>query len=128
MAIEKKAVYKCEVCGNIVESLWNGKPSVSCCGKPMTKLEANSIDAATEKHVPVVEINGNKVSVKIGDVAHPMAADHYILFIEVIDGNTVYRKDFVEGDTVAEATFTVENAENLQVRAYCNLHGLWSAA
>lgn len=124
--IEKKAVYFCEKCKNIVESLWDGKPPIKCCGATMEKLEANSVDAAQEKHVPVVERDGNNVKVKVGSVAHPMTAEHYILFVEVISGNKVYRQDFVEGDTVAEANFVVEGAD-LTVRAFCNLHGLWQA-
>jgi len=125
--IEKKQVYKCLKCGNIVESLWNGKPSISCCGETMTKLEANTVDASNEKHIPTVERKGNTVTVKVGEVAHPMVAEHYILFIEVIVGNKVYRYDFVEGDTTANATFEInENEKISEVRAYCNIHGLWS--
>lgn len=124
--IEKKAVYFCDKCKNIVESLWDGKPSIKCCGESMKKLEANTVDAAQEKHVPVVERDGDKVKVKVGSVAHPMAPEHYILFVEVISGNKVYQQDFVEGDTVAEAEFIV-GGDDLQVRAFCNLHGLWQA-
>lgn len=126
--IEKKAVYHCPTCGNIVESLWNGKPDIHCCGKPMNKLEENSVDAATEKHVPVIERDGQKVTVKVGEVAHPMTPEHYILFIELIYGNTVLRQDLVEGDTVAEATFLVdESITDLKARSYCNLHGFWAS-
>lgn len=126
MPVEKKAIYKCETCGTVVESLWNGKPPVECCGKTMDKLEANVEDAAVEKHVPVIERDGNKVIVKVGEVAHPMAPDHYILFIEVVAGNKVYRQDLVEGDTVAEAVFTIEE-QDIYARAYCNKHGLWTS-
>lgn len=124
--LEKKAVYKCEVCGNIVEALWNGKPSVICCGKPMTKQEPNTVDAAKEKHVPVLELDGNKVTVKVGEVAHPMTPEHYILFVEVVAGDKVYRHDFKEGDENAEATFLIEE-QDLVARAYCNMHGFWSS-
>lgn len=124
MPIEKKSVYKCEICGNIVESLWNGTPNVDCCGKPMQKLEENSVDAAVEKHVPVITRDGNKVTVKVGEVAHPMTPEHYILFIEVVAGNKIYRQDLIEGDTVAEATFLIEE-KDIYARAYCNLHGFW---
>lgn len=125
--LEKKAVYKCDVCGNVVEGLWNGKPSVSCCGQPMRKMDANTTDAAVEKHVPVIVREGNKVTVKIGEVPHPMSPEHYILFIELIDGDDVYRHDFKEGDTAAEATFHLEPKTGLLARAYCNLHGFWAS-
>lgn len=127
--LEKKKVYKCEKCGNIVEGLWNGKPSVSCCGQPMTELVANTVDAAQEKHVPVIENDGSKVTVKVGSVAHPMTSEHYILFIELIAGDKVYRKDLKEGETVPEATFCVcaDEGVALTARAYCNLHGFWAS-
>ena len=126
MMISKKSVYYCETCHNIVESLWNGKPSIVCCGEEMTELTANTVDAAVEKHVPVIERNGNSVKVSVGSVAHPMDKDHYILFIEVLAGDKVYRHDFKEGDTIAEAVFTVEEAD-ITARAFCNLHGLWQS-
>ena len=125
--LEKKQVYRCEVCGNIVEGVWNGKTSVSCCGQPMTKLVPNTVDAATEKHVPVIKRDGDVVTVQIGEVAHPMVPKHYILFIEVLAGDKVYRHDFKEGDTVAEATFLVDAETVITARAYCNLHGFWAA-
>ena len=123
--IRKKAIYRCAKCGNIVESLWNGSPSLFCCGEEMKELTANTTDAAKEKHVPVIERTGNKVTVKVGSVPHPMTKEHYILFVELLAGNTVLRHDFKEGDTVAEATFLVEENVPLQAREYCNLHGLW---
>jgi superoxide reductase len=124
--VEKKAVYHCKECGNIVESLWNGKPAISCCGNEMEKLEANTVDAAKEKHVPVIERDGNTVTVKVGDVAHPMTAEHYILFIEVLAGDKVYRHDLKKGDEAAIATFTVEETD-ITARSYCNLHGFWAS-
>ncbi|MGD9202220.1 MAG: desulfoferrodoxin [Chitinispirillia bacterium] len=122
--MEKKAVYKCEVCGNVVESLWNGKPPVVCCNKPMVKLEANTVDAATEKHVPVIIREGNTVTVKVGEVDHPMTEKHYIVFAEVVAGNKVYRQDFTPEDEKAQATFLIEETDII-ARAYCNLHGFW---
>ena len=122
----KKAVYKCSLCGNVVEGLWDGKTDVSCCGQKMTKLEPNTVDAAVEKHIPVISREGNKVTVSVGEVAHPMGADHYILFVEVLAGNNVYRHDFAEGDNKGEAVFYIEE-QDLVARAYCNLHGFWSA-
>jgi superoxide reductase len=127
--IEKKQVYRCNVCGNIVESLWNGKPDIVCCGAPMMKLEANTVDASKEKHVPVIERDGNTVTVKVGSAPHPMEPQHYILFIELLAGDQVYRHDLKEGDTAAEATFAVpDGAGALTARAYCNMHGFWASA
>ncbi len=125
--IEKKEVYYCEKCHNVVESLWNGKPNLACCNEPMKKLEPNTTDAAVEKHVPVIERDGNRVTVKVGGNPHPMQADHYILFVELLAGNKVYRQDFNEGDGTAEATFLVEE-QDLTARAFCNLHGFWQSA
>jgi superoxide reductase len=85
--LRKKSIYKCEVCGNIIESLWNGKTTLSCCGQPMQELVADTVDAAKEKHVPVIEKNGNKVTVKVGSVPHPMQPEHYILFVELLVGD-----------------------------------------
>jgi len=124
--IEKKAVYRGAKSGAIVESLWNGEQTIECDGEALTKLEPNTTDAATEKHVPVIERDGNKVTVKVGSAAHPMTPQHYILFVEILAGNKVYRHDFQEGDTVAEATFLIEE-QDLVARAYCNLHGFWSS-
>jgi superoxide reductase len=92
----------------------------------MRELEINTTDAAAEKHVPVIIREGKKVTVKVGEVAHPMTPDHYILFIELLYGDMVLRHDFKEGDTVAEATFFIddENAA-LQAREFCNKHGFW---
>jgi superoxide reductase len=122
----KKSVYYCKKCHNVIESLWNSKTSVSCCGEVMEELKPNTVDAAVEKHVPVIERNGNTVKVTVGSVPHPMEKDHYILFIELIAGDKVYRHDFKEGDTKAEAVFTVEDgATDLIAREFCNLHGFW---
>jgi superoxide reductase len=123
--IRKKTIYRCAKCGNIIESLWNGQPSIFCCGEEMKELTPNTTDAAKEKHVPVIERSGNKVTVKVGSVPHPMTKEHYILFVELLAGDKILRHDFKEGDTVAEATFIVEDDIPLQAREYCNLHSLW---
>jgi len=124
--VKKKSIYKCASCGSIVESLWNGNESLFCCGNEMKELVANTTDAAKEKHVPVIERKGKLVTVKVGEVAHPMTKEHYILFIELIAGDKVLRHDFKEGDTSAEATFLVDDeTAALSAREFCNLHGLW---
>lgn len=118
-------VYKCSVCGNIVEVSHVGGGELVCCGQPMIFQVENTVDASLEKHVPVVTAVGDKVNVKVGAVAHPMDADHYIEFIEVLTTTRIYRKYLKpELDRQAEADFTVEG-EVIAVRAYCNLHGLW---
>lgn len=125
--IKKGSIYKCTGCGAVVESLWNGNESLSCCGTEMKELIANTSDGAKEKHVPVIERQGKNVIVKVGSAAHPMTKEHYILFVELIAGETVMRHDFREGDTVAEATFYVEDETvELKAREFCNLHGLWA--
>jgi len=125
--LEKKQVYQCETCNNIVESLWNGNKPISCCRQTMTKLVPNTVDATVEKHVPKIIRDGNVVTVKIGEIAHPMAPKHYILFLEVLAGDKVYRHDFKEGDRVAEASFLIDENAEITARAFCNLHGFWSA-
>ncbi|MDD3520961.1 MAG: desulfoferrodoxin [Actinomycetota bacterium] len=120
-------IYKCEVCGNIVEMLHEGVGELVCCDQPMKLYEENTIDAALEKHVPVVEINDNKVAVKVGSVAHPMEEKHYIEWIEIIDeGGKAYRK-FLKPGEKPEAEFCIDITGNITVREYCNLHGLWKA-
>ena len=118
-------IYKCNVCGNIVEVVHAGGGELVCCGEPMKLLKENSTDAAQEKHVPVIEKSGSKVTVKIGSVAHPMVDEHYIEFIEIIADGKVYRKFLKPGDA-PEATFEIA-ANKLIAREYCNLHGLWKA-
>jgi len=122
---EKLQVYKCELCGNIVEVLHGGKGELVCCGKPMVLMTENTVDAAKEKHVPVVEISGGTVKVKVGDVAHPMEDKHWIEWIEIIADGKAYRQFLNPGDA-PEATFNVDAAQ-VTAREYCNLHGLWKA-
>jgi superoxide reductase len=118
-------IYKCEVCGNIVEVLHTGVGELVCCGEPMKLLVENTVDASKEKHVPVIEKAGNKVTVKVGSVAHPMEEKHYIEFIEVMADGKVYRK-FLKPGEKPEASFEI-NAAKISAREYCNLHGLWKA-
>jgi superoxide reductase len=118
-------IYKCEVCGNIVEVLHGGRGELVCCGLPMDLYEENTVDAAKEKHVPVIEKTAGAVKVKVGSVPHPMAEDHYIEWIEVIDGGDVYRRVLKPGG-LPEATFSVKGAD-VTARDYCNLHGLWKS-
>jgi superoxide reductase len=118
-------VYKCSVCGNIVEVLHGGPGELVCCGQPMALLTENTVDAAKEKHVPVIEKGANSITVKVGSVAHPMEEKHYIEWIELIADGKVYRQFLKPGDK-PEATFPI-TAEKVSAREYCNLHGLWAA-
>jgi len=120
---EKLQIYKCEVCGNIVEVLHGGKGELVCCGQPMKLFKENTVDAAREKHVPEVEKTSDGLKVKVGSVSHPMEEKHYIEWIEVIADGKAYREFLNPGD-ISEATFKIE-AEEVTAREYCNLHGLW---
>ena len=121
---ENLQIYKCEACGNIVEMLHGGDGELVCCGAPMKLYKENTVDAAKEKHVPVVEKIAGGFRVKIGSVAHPMEDKHYIEWIEAItDDGKAYRQFLKPGDK-PEATFLIE-ASTISAREYCNLHGLW---
>ena len=120
---EKLQVYKCDKCGNIVEVLHGGKGDLVCCDEPMRLFVENTVDAAKEKHVPVVEKIADGFKVKVGEVAHPMEEKHYIEWIEVIADGKAYRQ-FLNPGEAPEATFMIE-AEQVTAREFCNLHGLW---
>jgi superoxide reductase len=118
-------VFKCDVCGNIVEVLEGGKGQLVCCNQPMRAFVENTVDAAKEKHVPVIESVPEGTKVKVGSVTHPMEEKHYIQWIELIIDGSVCRK-FLTPGAAPEAVFPVK-AENAVAREYCNLHGLWKA-
>lgn len=120
---EKLQIYKCELCGNIVEVVHGGKGDLVCCGKPMTLLVENTVDAAKEKHIPVVEKTADGYKVKVGDVAHPMEEKHYIEWVELIADGRACRR-FLDPGKSPEASFKTD-AGQVSARAYCNLHGLW---
>lgn len=124
---EQLGIYKCEKCGNIVQVLHGEKPPVTCCGKPMDRLVENTVDAAVEKHVPVVEKIEGGYTVKVGSVAHPMTADHWIEWIELVscDGKYVQRM-MLEPSSTPEASFKCDS-DKVSALAYCNLHGLWKS-
>jgi len=116
-------IYKCEVCGNIVEVLHEGAGELVCCNEPMKLMEENTVDASKEKHVPVVEKTDGGIKVKVGSAPHPMEDKHYIEWIEIIADGKAYRQ-FLNPGGAPEATFDIK-AENVTAREYCNLHGLW---
>ncbi len=121
---EKLQIFKCEVCGNIVEMLHGGDGELVCCGKPMKLFVENTVDAAREKHVPVKEAAAGTLKVKVGAVPHPMEEKHYIEWIEIVAGDKAYRQFLKPGDS-PEAVFPVTG--EYTAREYCNLHGLWKS-
>jgi superoxide reductase len=121
----RNQVYKCAGCGLIVEVLHGGEGEPVCCGQPMKLVTENTVDAAKEKHVPVIEAPADGVWVKVGSVAHPMEEKHYIEWIELMADGKVYRQYLKPGDK-PEAFFPVHGTA-LVAREYCNLHGLWKA-
>lgn len=122
----RNEIYKCEICGNIVVVLHASDGELFCCGKEMTLLKENSVDAAKEKHVPVIEKKGDRYAVNVGSIAHPMEEKHYIEFIELFTEARVYRA-FLDPGKKPQAEFDV-HGKVLGARAYCNVHGLWKSA
>jgi len=120
---KKNEVYKCPLCGNIVEVLHTGAGELVCCGQPMELMAENTVDASKEKHVPVVTKVANGYKVVVGSVPHPMEEKHWIEWIELIADGKVYRQNLAPG-MAPEAVFCVE-ATTVTAREYCNLHGLW---
>ena len=118
-------IYKCEVCGNMVEVIHEGKGQLVCCNQPMKQIVENTVDAAKEKHVPVMEKTAAGIKVKVGSVAHPMEEKHYIEWVQIIAGGKSFRQ-FLKPGEAPEASFEVR-ANIEAVREYCNLHGLWKA-
>jgi len=124
---KKNEVYKCSICGNVIEVIVIGGGPLVCCGKPMNLQTENTEDAAEEKHVPVVETSGDKVTVKVGSVEHPMEKEHYIQFIELLDENGIVAFTELKPGDKPIAEFCVEKTDGLYAREYCNLHGLWKS-
>lgn len=122
---EKLEIYKCEVCGNIVELIHGGQGELVCCGQPMKLFKENTVDAAKEKHVPVKENVDEGLKVKVGDVPHPMEDKHYIEWIEIVSSDGKAYRQFLNPGESPEAVFPVKG--DFTAREYCNLHGLWKA-
>ena len=123
---QTKQIYRCPVCGNIVEVVHDGVGQLVCCGQPMQLVIAGVVDASLEKHVPVITKTESGYEVAIGAEKHPMTEEHHIEWIELIVDDRVYRKELKPGDE-PEAQFCIAG-DKIEARAYCNLHGLWSAA
>ena len=116
-------IYKCNICGNIVEVLHGGAGDLVCCGEPMELLDEKTADASTEKHVPVIEKIDGGYKVKVGSVPHPMEEKHFIEWIELLADGKAYRQ-FLKPGSPPEAVFEVD-AGSVSAREHCNIHGLW---
>ena len=122
---EVSDIFKCNVCGHMIEVIHAGSGDLVCCGEKMEKLEEKTADSSTEKHVPVVEKTDKGVKVKVGSVPHPMEEKHFIEWVQVVIGGKSYR-EFLKPGMPPEAEFCVEG-EVTMAREYCNVHGLWEA-
>jgi len=122
---KQEQVYRCAICGNIIEVLHPAGGTLSCCGQPMELLTENTQEAATEKHVPVIEKIEGGYKVSVGAVEHPMLPEHHIEWIELISGNKVLRKYLKPGEK-PEAIFMTDE-KNVTAREYCNVHGHWKS-
>lgn len=116
--------YKCPTCGNVIKLVNGDIDHITCCGKPMEELTANTTDATTEKHLPVFEKVGNEIVVKVGEIDHPMDEDHYIMWIAQVSDDKIIRQNLAPSDA-PEAKFPY--AEGATIYAYCNKHGLWKS-
>ncbi|MCK9223717.1 MAG: desulfoferrodoxin [Candidatus Muirbacterium halophilum] len=116
-------IYKCEKCGNIVEMVHGGPGELVCCEVPMIKMEEKTAEMKLEKHVPMITVKDNQVTVFVGSTEHPMLDNHYIEWIEILADNKVYRKHLKPGEK-PEAVFNIK-ASKITAREYCNIHGLW---
>ena len=126
--MERDAIYKCEICGNVVSGVIAHAPDIMCCGQVMTKLDEKTAEKeGKEKHVPVIQIDGKKVTVSVGSIPHPMEEKHHIALIQIMkDGYVIAGARLSPGEE-PQATFELEDTEGIQAREYCNLHGLWKS-
>lgn len=121
-------IYKCSHCGNIVAYVQDNGPKVVCCGEEMKEMVANTTDAATEKHVPVVTVDGNQVTVSVGSVTHPMEEKHYIQWISLQTEQGNQRKALKPGQEPTVTFAMAPGDKFVAAYEYCNLHGLWKKA
>jgi superoxide reductase len=125
---EQNQVYRCNICGNIVDVLHAGAGKLVCCGQEMQLLEEKINDSGSEKHVPVVEKTDNGIKVKIGSIPHPMEENHFIEWIEIATDGRVYRKMLKPGDKPeAEFEIDLKSINVINAREYCSIHGLWKS-
>lgn len=119
--------FKCSKCGKIVQIIENGSDELTCCNTNMLEIKANTIEAAIEKHIPVIEHLGDKLIVSVGSIIHPMEENHYIKWISVKTNQTIYQFNLNPGD-LPKTEISLRNNEIFEeAYAYCNLHGLWKS-
>ncbi|MBT3392845.1 MAG: desulfoferrodoxin [Elusimicrobiaceae bacterium] len=123
MTTKMNGIYKCDICGNIVEILNTGAGELVCCGENMKHMTENTVDAATEKHVPVITKTEKGFLIKVGEVPHPMEDKHYIQWIEASANGRIYKKFLKPNDKPEMEVCTKD--EKITAREYCNLHGTW---
>ncbi|MFX0080458.1 MAG: desulfoferrodoxin family protein [Candidatus Hodarchaeota archaeon] len=121
-------IWKCNICGKIIEVLNPAAPETICCGQPMVLMEEQTAEWKGEKHVPKITIDGNKVTVDVGismGTPHPMTEEHYIMWIELICKDNCYKRQMLSPGMEPKATFMVADTSGLKAYEFCNLHGLW---
>jgi len=126
--MKEQKFFRCKHCGNMVEVLHDSGVPMICCGEPMQLLVANTTDAATEKHVPVVTVSGDTVTVQVGSVLHPMLEEHHIEFVYLKTTSGIYRRVLAVGEQPVATFKLTEDEQAIEAYEYCNLHGLWKAA
>jgi len=120
-------IYRCNTCGNMVEGVKEGESQIVCCGEDMELLEERKLELGPEKHVPVIEKDGDKILVKVGETPHPMEEEHYICFVELFVGDKIYRKSLNPGDEPIAVFEVCSDIDDLKAREYCSIHGLWDS-
>ncbi|MFX0071908.1 MAG: desulfoferrodoxin [Candidatus Hermodarchaeota archaeon] len=125
---KRKEIYRCSVCGKVIEILNGGVPETICCGQPMLHMEEQTAEWKGEKHVPKITIDGNKVTVDVGismGTPHPMTEEHWIMWIELVCQDDCYKRKFLKPGDEPKATFVVADTTGIWAREYCNIHYLW---
>lgn len=125
---KKDQIYKCNICGNVVECLEGYAGELVCCNQPMVEFESKYIEnEGNEKHVPIISIDNDKVLVKVGSIEHPMTQDHYIELIEILKDGKVIASARRYPNQAPQAEFIIKDSNGISARAYCNIHGLWKS-
>ena len=128
MMTDKNEIYRCNICGNIVEVLHIGVGKLVCCDNPMELLKQRQDGTGVEKHLPVIEKTDEGIKVKLGSIPHPMEENHCIEWVEIISGDEIRRKVLKPGDTPeAEFNIKLDDINQIQIREYCSVHNLWKA-
>ena len=118
-------IYRCNVCGNMIEVINESVGQLVCCNENMELLEERQLDVGPEKHIPIIEKDGDNIVVKMGEVPHPMEEEHHICFVELFVGDKVYRKALNAGDEPKAVFEVCADVGDVRAREYCNVHGLW---